>query len=403
MSTQVRQNTSRILALTLIIACNLLSSIRDASAADSTDLSVARRKQLAGTSFYCPIGRAPMLDSSDSWQIRAIPGCGFNGPLDTKINRLKLEPPILNPLLTLATLKTAVQSLGAQVDSESATSLRFRLPAGQSFTAALSSAKDMQDPLFHFNVIPLPWGQVFVTIAATNASDIPALIALAKTQPANALFWKNPQFNDEAPATAHLARANTYHPLPLLSKCGDGHEWTTFGDGAQALLIAGDLHNPPQTEFFKSMLATRPFAWVGLEIPNDMTPDLDAFLNASDSAGEERPLIVLTYRYPKNLIEPTKSVLRALKALRVQIVLLDSNDAYFNFPFTNVSFHGMVMSTRNSVWARQLPSNWIGTALMLGGLDHFIDTPSSDFQDYASDRFPGIKIGLISPYETCAP
>ncbi|MGZ3695862.1 MAG: hypothetical protein ACXWQO_17355 [Bdellovibrionota bacterium] len=377
-----------------------LFALAPAFATDSTALSEARRKQLAETSFYCPVGRDPMQDSSDAWNIHPIPGCNFNGPLDTKINRFKLEAPVLNPLLSMGDLKAGLQKLGVAIEGESSVSFHFRLNGGQSFSVSLIAPKEMQDPLFHFNVIPKAWGTQFLSIQAAQAGDIPALIALARTLPGNPFFWNNPHFAEEVKVLPHLVGNHSYTPLPLLSKCENGKEWRAF-DGRRALLIVGDLHNASEANFFRTVLESRNFAWVALEMKQDLQPALAAFLQAGSASAEDQALDALTLHYPKEVVEPTRTNLRILKAKNSKIILLDTTSAYTNFPFTNVAFHGLVISTRNSVWAARLPEDWNGTGLMLGGLDHFIETPGSDFQDFVLDGFSGATFGLISPYDSC--
>jgi hypothetical protein len=376
---------------------SLFSVATIAYAQDSRELSEARRKDLANTAFYCPIGRQPMHDSSAAWQIKPSAACKFNGPIDTKIHPLKLEAPVLNPLLSLSELKMNLQMLGVSMGSGN----EFHLPTGQSFSVSQIPAKQMQDPLFHFNVFPKNWGNTFLSIQAREVGDIPAFIALAtQALPTNSLFWKNPHFEEEAKVLPHLLGRKTYSALPLLSKCGNGQEWKSF-EGRRALLVVGDLHNPPEADFFRSVIGAKKFSWVGLEIKQDLRPVLDSFLAATSGTEEDIALARITALFPANVIEPTKVNLRLLKAQKAKIILLDSDEAYTNFPFTNVAFHGLVISTRNSIWAAQIPSDWDGTAVMLGGLDHFIDTPGSDFQDFVLDRFSDASMGLINPHEKC--
>ena len=386
--------------LFFILVTALLSF--QALAKDSRELSDARLKEERETSFYCPIGRDPMLDSSGAWQIKAIPGCTFAGPLDTKINRRILEPPVLNPLLQWNEFKAALQKMNCLIESDSGSSLRFRLPGGATLAASLIAPKQMQDPLFHFNVIPFSWGQSFISISASQPADIETFMGLAKNLPGNPLFWSNPHFEDEKAVLPRLVNKREYTPLSLVSKCGDGHEWKNFG-GPQSLLLVGDLHNPPQAAFFRQVLDQKSFAWVGLESAFDFAPQLETFLSTQDPTVEEQQLFLLTYRYPKNLIASTKDIFHKLKSLKVKIILIDSADRYFNFPFTNLGSHGLMTAMRNQYWANSLPAHWSGTGVILGGLDHFLVTPSSDFQDFALIRYPGLEMGLIDPNEKCQP
>jgi hypothetical protein len=93
--------------------------------------------------------------------------------------------------------------------------------------------------------------------------------------------------------------------------------------------------------------------------------------------------------------------LRKLKAMRTKVVFINSYDAYFNFPYTNVSFHGLIVSARNYLWAQSLPADWQGQAALFGGLDHFTNFPGADFQNFATERFPGLPMTLVNPLETC--
>ena len=373
-----------------------------AEAKDSRDLSETRLKREKETSFYCPIGRSPMLDSSDGWKIKAIPDCTFGGPLDTKINRLKLEAPILNPLLTLPALKNLLPKMNCSIENDSGNSVRFRMPNGESLVANQISPREMQDPLFHFNVIPFSWGQTFISIGATQAIDTQNFIDLAKRLPGNPLFWTNPHFEEEKIALPRLMGPRPYLPVNLLSKCNDGTDWKSFG-GQQSVLLVGDLHDPPQAAFFRTLLDLKSFAWVGLEIPYDFEPQLKAFLETDDIQEENRQLFLITYRYPKNLVGPTQDILKTLKFKKIQIILIDAADSYFNFPFTDLGAHGLMTAMRNQFWANRLPARWQGTGVILGGLDHFLVTPAADFQNFALERFPGIDLGLIDPNEKCQP
>ncbi len=369
-----------------------------AYAKDSTELSLERQKIYSQTSFYCEVGRAPLRSSADAWALAPTRACTFNGPLDTKVNRLRLEPPFLNPRLTLSQLADFLTQNGLPVEQRNGTSFHFHLATGEGITASLVDKKNMIDPLLHFSGYPIDWGNQFVSLSANDPKALEQFIGLTN-HPLSPLFWNNPHFAEEVQALPRLQGARAYRPLPLLSKCGSG-EWRNFG-GAQSLLLVGDMHRAEDTLFFESLLQAKSFAWVALEISRDRDQALQQFLSATDPSEEEKLLKIITNRKSNENILPSQAVLKTLKSQKKPVILLDYQESYFNFPYTNTSFHGLIMGARNLMWAGRLPASWQGTGILLGGLDHFTATPHADFQDFAWERFPGLEMGLVNPLEVC--
>ncbi len=120
---------------------------------------------------------------------------------------------------------------------------------------------------------------------------------------------------------------------------------------------------------------------------------------AKTTADEDGPLERLTNRQTKDIKDNFKAIVRVAKSRGTPVILLDYNEAYFNFPFTNTSFHGRVIATRNALWAERLPAQWSGPAVLFAGLDHFAAIPNADFQNFALERFPGLEMKLVNPLE----
>jgi hypothetical protein len=373
----------------------LILQSSSAYALDSRALSEERIKLFHSAAFYCETGRSPLLNSAGAWAIQPTNDCRFSGPLDTKINRLRLESPVLNPTLSLADLKAILTSWNIPVDDRGG-SLAFRLANGPTLTAANIDNKKMVDPLFHFSAYPSTWGKSFVSISASREDALQDFIAFAAGKN-SALFWQNPHYEDEVKALPKLLGPRSHSPLEIYSHCHK--EWKKFG-GTQSLLLVGDMHTPASNELFRSILAEKSFSWAGLEISQDHELMLQNFLAAAPS-DEEKYLASLTDVMPNDTVEGWKSIFRTLKAQHTKIVLIDYKAPYFNFPYTNASFHGMVMATRNLLWVNRLPASWSGTAVLFAGVDHFVATPSADFQNYAWERFPRLELGLVNPLEKC--
>jgi hypothetical protein len=378
----------------------LLMSLSTARANDSREVSAERRKFYAETSFYCNIGRTPLKSSADAWTIHSPDSCAFSGPLDTKLNPLKLEPPILNPTLTIDELVAFISAFGLSFQRLQTDELRFQLPTGQWLTATTVPSRDMVDKLFHFGSYPTAWGNSFVSITAADSKSIRAFITLSNSH-GSPIFWENPHLLDEQNVISRLQGPRNYMPLELLSRCSPGNAWRDFG-GQRSLLLVGDMHSGAETLFLLSMIKEKPFAWVGLEMTRDRESLLNAFLAANEPSSEEEKLTALLSRSPKNVVDAAKSLMRELKALKTKIVLIDYEEKYFNFPYTSTAFHGLIVAARNLMWVNRLPKTWSGVGVILGGLDHFTVTPAADFQDFASERFPNLDMALINPLEKCS-
>ena len=368
-------------------------------AADSSALSAERIRFFQSASFYCPLGRAPIRHSDDAWQIRPSAECTFNGPLDTKINRRRLEPPVLNPQLTLATLKAALVGAGIAVN-DNGQSISFSLGArGVVYSANLVESKKLTDPLFSYGAMPSEWGKNFVTIAAPTEAAINDLVAGAR-QRSIPLFWENPHFFNELGTYAFMTeRPNARHsPLPLVSNCSK--EWINFG-GQRSLLYVGNMHTPPSLDLLRSILAERDFPFAALEFHRNHEGSLRDFLAATNAADEEKSLAHILESMPNDTVASWKLILRTLKAKGTPLILMDYQRPYFNFPYTNTSFHGLIMATRNALWSNQLPREWSGTGLVFAGLDHVLVTPGADFQNMVWNRLGMLEIGLVNPLEKC--
>lgn len=382
-----------LIGLSLLLLVNALT----ARAEDSTRLAESRREALHKASFYCPIGREPIASSLEALNVRPNAACKFNGPLDTKIETANLQPPLLNPRLTLESLKAFLLQRELVIVSDQPSSLQFKIASGEIFTASYVNYKSMKDPLLHLKGYPPEWGDQFVTISSHNPSDLYEVVALGQEHPESPLFWSNPHYQEEVSVRRRLDSPKPYLPLPLVSRCTD----TDFSSAVPSLLIVGDLHNPPQSSYFLDLLKKQKFAWVGLEFDRAEYPLYEQFVNAPNAGEEERVLTVLLAQFPKNIQENFKNIFRYLKANKIEVVFVNSADRYFNFPYTNIGFHGLIMATRNQIWANALPSSWSGAAVLFAGLDHFTNYPGSDFQDFARERYPGLPMSLINPLETC--
>lgn len=370
----------------------------NARAEDSTRLAESRREILHKTSFYCPIGREPIANSIEALNVTPNSQCRFNGPLDTQLETKSLQPPLVNPRLTFDALRSFLRARDLVIVSDQPNSLQFKIASGEIFTASYVDHKNLKDPLMHLRAYPPEWGDQFITISTHNPDDFAEVIALAHEHPENPIFWTNPHYQDEVAVRNRLNSPKSYMPLPLISKCGA----VDFSAGVPSLLIVGDMHEPPQSQYFLSLLKKQNFAWIGLEFDHSQYPIYEQFVNATNPTDEERDLAILLAQFPRNIQDSFKSILRSLKASKTQVVFVNSADRYFNFPFTNVGFHGLMMAARNQIWANTLPNSWSGTAVLFAGLDHFTNYPGSDFQNFAQERFPGLPMSLINPLETCA-
>jgi hypothetical protein len=371
-------------ALWLLVATLLSIS---AHAKDSTELSQKRRDVLEKTSFYCAIGRNPIEHSEEALKIVPSAQCRFSGPLDTKLDPLVLQTPILNPHLTIQALKEFLTTNGVQVASNN----RFQL-GNASFTAQERNYKNLTDRLMRLHGFPPEWGDTFVTISANSTQDVDTFVAFVKAHNGDSLFWTNPHFQDELAVLPRRQHALPYSPIELVSKCQPI-------TASPNILLVGDLHDPPQSQYFLTLLQTQKFAWVGLEVDHSQESIYQHFVQTND----ESDLSFFVRQFPRNIQDNFKAIFRLLKSQNAKVVFINSADEYFNFPFTNVGTHGLIMAARNRIWASTLPQTWTGTGVILGGLDHFTSYPGSDFQDFAKDRFPNLTLNLIDPTEDCSP
>ena len=361
-----------------------------ALAKDSQELSKQRRQIYAGIDFYCQIGRQPIATSDQAWAIQPSAACSFNGPLDTKINRLSLQPPVLKPWLTMAELGAVLQARGARFDDGA-----IELPSGTRLMVRLSDYRDLADNLMKLAAYPVGWSSPFITINADRAADITEFVAFTA---GSDLFWTNPYVREETSALPRLQGDRPYLPVNLVSKCND--EWKTFG-GAQSLLLVGDLHSAKETDYFTQLVQQRSFAFVALEMASNWQSFIDDYFATKDPVAEASDLAFLVSRHSKDVQASAKAMFVVLKRLHVPVVLMDYQEDYFNFPYTSTGFHGLIMATRNSLWVNHLPASWVGTGALLGGVDHFAVTPNADFQNFALERFPALELGLVNPYEAC--
>jgi hypothetical protein len=352
---------------------------------DTTPLYLERKKQLDGTPFFCPIGRPPLDNTIQALSFVPGPDCRYNGPLDSVRDPVRLEPPFLNPALRVQDISAMLSAAGVALGGDG----RFTV-AGEGFTIRAVNYKYLKDVLFHFGAFNSGWGPVFPSIVADRASGV---FAFAKTFPT--AFWANPHVEQERAVLPWLQRTGRTHTaLPLIPKCGD------YGP-LPHLLIVGDMHRGEDSIYFEAVVRKYNFSFVALELVQDKQSAMDTFLAAQDATSEEAPLASLTDGYPKDVIGPYHSLLRALKAKHTQIVVMDRVQAYFNFPYTDLGFNGLPLAARNLVWASRLPAAWDKPAALFAGRDHFLDLPSADFQDFARARFPGLEMSLVNPMEVC--
>jgi hypothetical protein len=356
-----------------------------AVAGDTTPLYLERKKQLDGTPFFCQIGRQPVVDTIEALSILPTPACRFNGPLDSVRDPVRLEPPFLNPALRAADISAMLAASGIALGGDG----RFTV-AGEGFRIQTVGFKDLKETLFHLGAFNSAWGPMFPSIVADRASGV---AAFAKAFPA--AFWANPHVSQERAAMGWLLRTNRTHTaLPLIPKCGD------FGP-LPHLLLVGDMHRGEDSAYFQGITEKYDFSYVALELTLDKQSAMDSFLAAKDTGSEAPPLAAITDGYPKDVIGPYHSLLRSLKSRHTPIVLVDRVQAYFNFPYTDLGFHGLPLAARNLLWAARLPATWDKPAVLFAGRDHFLDLPSADFQDFALARFPGLEMKLVNPMEIC--
>ncbi|MGZ3721905.1 MAG: hypothetical protein ACXVA9_03170 [Bdellovibrionales bacterium] len=382
------------------ILASLLFFASSAFAVDSTQLALDRRSALEKISFYCPIGRSPILSSVEALTIVPNAQCKFSGPLDTRIDPLSLQPPFLNPLLKIQDLKNFVVANGGTVSSDTGDSFRFQIGGGPVLTAARTHYKKLKDSLLNLRAYPPEWGDYFTTVSAARHDDLNSLVGLARANPQAGIFWTNPHYQEELAVLPRLQTPKPYLPIELVSKCGPLGS-APSPSASRSLMIVGDLHNPPQSAFFLSLLQVRKFSWVGLELGQEQQVLWQQFYDTADAGVENQLLQFFVERFPANIQDNFKNIMRALKSTRVKTVFINSYDNYFSFPYTNVSMHGLIVAARNYFWVQTLPTNWSGEAVILGGLDHFTNFPGSDFQNFASERFPGLPMTLVNPLEVC--
>lgn len=359
------------------------------AATDTTPLFEQRRKELQNTPFFCAIGRDPVRDSFEAWNVQPSAQCRFNGPIDTKRDPRRLEPPFLNPNFHLVDLQKALAGEGVALELGG----KFQL-GGDTFAATETDEANLLDPYFHFHIHLPSWGTRFLTIQAGRAAGITALLALLRKHPES--FWRNLYEPEEEIVKPLLERPNQEHgAIPLRSKC------EPLAAPLPQLLVVGDLHRAADAAWTDQLVQSHDFAFAALELNADKQSSVDAFLAAGTAADEDRALDGITDNYPKDVIAPYRAMLRTLKAHRVPIVLIDCLEEYFFFPFTDTGFHGLPIAMRNRLWASRLPESWAGTALLFAGRDHFLDIPGADFQDFARARFPGLTMEFVNPAESC--
>ena len=240
---------------------------------------------------------------------------------------------------------------------------------------------------------PPEWGGSFLSI---SGGGLPAFQKLAKVMAGSALFWRNPHLKEEQQVRPRFEGPRQHLPLQMVSKCDMG----AIASVRAPFLFVGDMHTVPDAQFLLRVLNARPFAWIALEITRDRVPDYNAFL-AAGAAEEEALLAKIVNRIPNDTAGLFKDVLRFAKGRGLKVVFMDYSEPYFNFPFTDTSFHGAVIGTRNLLWVSQFPSAWSGTGLVFGGLAHFTDTPGADVQNFTSERFPGAQMLFVNPLEKC--
>ena len=373
-----------------------------AFAKDSTELAEGRLRDISKISFFCKVGREPIRSSAAAFDIKPTSSCNFGGILDTKRDRLHLQPPFLNPTLSMEALKVFVKGQGAVVDSENSTSFRFTIVGAAPLTVERLNYRKMTDTLFHLHAYPEAWGSEFTVMTASREQDFEPFLDLVKAHPDTGIFWNNPHFAEESKVRSRLDGIRKYLPIEMVSKCQFGQDWGDFG-ARQSLLFVGDMHRGEDAKYFYSVLQTKPYAWVALEFTRDRQPQLDRFFAATDVAEEDALLTAILSRNTKDTREPFKDILRLLKSRKIKTFFMDYHQPYFNFPYTNVAFHGLVIGSRNALWVGTFPASWQGIGVVISGLDHYTNVPGSDVQNFAQERFPGVDMRLINPLEKCQP
>jgi hypothetical protein len=365
---------------------------------DSSALYERRRKELANTDFWCETGRAPILNSLEALNVVPLRSCKFSGSLDTKISPRLLEPPFLNPLLRLNSLRDFVLKLGGSIESESANRVQMRL-AGERYAATMISYKHLKDTYMRLGFYPAAWGTTFVSISGESSASIRKLVEAANTHAPSLFSWTNPQFQEETAVWPRMTSGpRPYMPVDLIPRCQVSNSWNP---SSKAILLVGDTHTPRDTRYFLNLIQTLPMAFAELEISNDYEPVLKEFLEAKTAQEENPRLDKIVGRLPNEIKDDFREILRTLKRRQIQIILMDYHEAYLNFPFTSTASHGAVIAQRNKLWTDRLPSTWSGSGVILAGIDHFTEVPGSDLQNFLSERFPGVTLGLVNPYEEC--
>lgn len=375
-----------------------LSFAMQSFAEDSTALFEKRRKELTSISFWCETARAPMASSLEGLNISATKSCTYGGPLDTKIVPRVLEPPLLNPALRLDVLRDFVLKAGGSVESQSATRLAFRF-LGERYVANVIPFKQLKDTYMRLGFYPASWGSNFTSITADSATGIRRFAEAAQNQAPLTFSWVNPHYAEEEAIWPRMTGGpRQYLPVELVPRCQVPAKWNPTG---RALLLVGDRHTPRDTQYFLNLIQTLPMAFVELEITNDNEPVLKEFLDAKTASEENSRLDKLIARLPNEIADDFRNIFRTLKRRQIQIILMDYRESYLNFPFTNTAFHGSVIALRNKLWADRLPASWNGYGVIMAGIDHFAEVPGHDLQNFLVERYPGISLGLVNPYDSC--
>lgn len=367
-------------------------------AEDSTAIFEKRRKDLKGIDFWCETARAPMASSLEGLNFSPGKSCTYGGPLDTKIVPRILEPPLLNPTLRLDVLRDFILRAGGSIENESASRLAFSF-LGERFVANVISYKQLKDTYMRLGFYPSGWGQDFVSISANSPAGVRRFAEAAQSQAPMVFSWANPHYAEEAAIWPRLTGGpRAYLPVELVPRCQVAAKWNPAG---RALLLVGDTHVSRDTQYFLNLIQNLPMAFVQLEISNDFESILKEFLEARTPAEENLRLDKIVARLPNEITEDFRNIFRTLKRRQIQIILMDYREPYLNFPFTNTAFHGSVIALRNKLWADRLPATWNGYGVIMAGIDHFAEVPGHDLQNFLVERFPGITLGLVNPYENC--
>lgn len=366
-------------------------------AEDSTALFEEQRRQLDKISFFCETGRAPARTSYETLNVTPSKDCSFSGPLDSKINRLNLEPPFLNPQLTLLQVRNSLVKMGAVIEREDSSSIQFRLN-NERLSATRIEFKQLKDTLMRLGAYPANWGKQFTVVSSSNENAIRAFADLANTHAAGDFYWSNSHFNDEAAIWPRMLRERRYLPVELIPRCKAVESWPV---ARRSLMLVGDMHTSKEAQYFLSLVQSMPLAFAGIEISRDRDPELNSFLKATTAAEENAQLDIIVNRLPREVTEDFRNIFRTLKRRGIPIVLIDYSESYLNFPFTNTAFHGAILAARNKMWVDRLPAVWSGTGVVMAGLAHFTQIPGADMQNFILERFPGLPIGLINPLENC--